>query len=301
MKTQLALLRTWMRLLSLFGSRFAGDRAIRLFMKTRKKKESSMEKDFYAQAHHFTAQWEGRDIHCYETGYHFGPLVLLVHGWESNAGSMAGIGSILTERGYHVISMDLPAHGRDEASHTNLYECKEALKAVIRRIRPSEPFSVIAHSFGSMVSAFALSEMDQAIDKLIYLTAPNSVDKIFKDYSALLKLNGDIHAHMVDFVESLLGEGIMDSNVHMRTGSIEHKDLYLFHDPNDKVIAYHESEWIASHFDHARLFDIGRTGHYRMLWHHNLLSSLEEIFDQASAKPREGEHLHEKQELLLAV
>lgn len=41
-----------------------------------------------------------------------GPAVLLVHGWSSHTGCMAGFVDPLLERGFRVVAFDAPAHGR---------------------------------------------------------------------------------------------------------------------------------------------------------------------------------------------
>ena len=85
-------------------------------------------------------------------------LVFLLHGWESNPGSLSKIAYSLSENNYRVISFNLPGHRGYKSNYTNLFECKEAFKSVIKHINPKTPFNVVAHSFGSAVTTYTFSK-----------------------------------------------------------------------------------------------------------------------------------------------
>jgi len=52
--------------------------------------------------------------------------VILVHGWDSNAGSMSKIAEALVKKNKRVIAFNLPGHAFSKSSSTNLIECKDA-------------------------------------------------------------------------------------------------------------------------------------------------------------------------------
>lgn len=266
MKLYLAFIRVYYGLLSMVNPQLTADKAFRLFQRTRKLKFRKREVAFYERAHHFMAPSPMGDILCYEVGDPSGKLIILVHGWESNAGSMAGIGDKLAQCGYHVVSMDLPAHGHDGGSHTNLFECKEALKAVINRMWPAEPFSVISHSFGSAVTAFALSETDHKVDQLIFLTSPNELSGIFEHFRDLIKLSPKPYQLIIDKVHQMFGEGIVNLTVQEKALEMNYKHLTMIHDVNDKVLPYVYSQRISNFLPRTELYTLENAGHYRMLW-----------------------------------
>ena len=70
------------------------------------------------------AKCDLEDLHCYEFGNPNENLVFLVHGWDSNAGSLSRFETELASNNYRIISFDLPAHTNTKETHTNLYICK---------------------------------------------------------------------------------------------------------------------------------------------------------------------------------
>ena len=62
------------------------------------------------KAKHFKVSSSKEDLLCYELGSENNNLVFLLHGWESNPGSLSKIAYSLSENNYRVISFDLPGH-----------------------------------------------------------------------------------------------------------------------------------------------------------------------------------------------
>ena len=73
-----------------------------------KQKKESLE--FFEKAKHFKVPSGGEDLFCYEFSPENNNLVFLLHGWESNPGSLSKIAYSLSENNFRVISFDLPGH-----------------------------------------------------------------------------------------------------------------------------------------------------------------------------------------------
>ena len=52
---------------------------------------------------------------------------------------------------------------------------KKPLSQLLNIYNPKTPFNVIAHSFGSAVTTYALAKQKYKLDKIIFLTSPNSI------------------------------------------------------------------------------------------------------------------------------
>jgi len=269
--------------------RLAATIAFRLLTRVGRSKFREQEMLFYRSAHRFTAPFVLGEIPCYEIGDPTGKLVLLVHGWESNAGSMSGIGQKLADLGYHVISMDLPAHGHNKGTHTNLFECKEALRAVIARIQPAESFSVVAHSLGSMVTAFALSETTYSVDQWVLLTSPDRIASIFEQFRDTAKLPKKSHEVILHKVEEIFGEPLENLTVSNKAKEVKYQNLTLIHDSQDKVLSYDHAQNITAAIPQSTLHTLHTVGHYRMLWNAEVQSMVVNLFQaplqQAASKP----------------
>ena len=175
MNFQIYILRFYFKTISLFAPKLSGVKAFKLFQKVRIKTIRKREEEFYINAKHFNIPFDKESLSCYELGENNPNLVFLLHGWESNAGSLSKIAYKLAENNYRVISFDLPGHAKYNSSYTNLAECKNAFTNVIDFVKPKKPFSILSHSFGSAVSVYTLSNLNYKIDKLVFLTSPNSI------------------------------------------------------------------------------------------------------------------------------
>ena len=76
------------------------------------------------------------------------PTVLLVHGWELQAGRMGAFVPPLLAAGFRVAALDMPAHGQSEGSQATMLDWAEAIKNAVQQI--GQVTAVIGHSFGGM-------------------------------------------------------------------------------------------------------------------------------------------------------
>ena len=148
---QIYILKLYFKSFSFLLPRYAGLKAFKLFQKVRIKTIRKREEKFFNEAHKFKVIWSKEDLLCYEIGSKNKKLVFLIHGWESNSGSLSKFAFELSKNNYRVISFDLPGHSKYKSNYTNLLECREAFKNLLEYIKPDKPFSVLSHSFGSAV------------------------------------------------------------------------------------------------------------------------------------------------------
>jgi len=266
MNTDLILLRTYFSWTSLINSEKAAKKSFRLFQKVRKKDIRRREKDFFSTARKFTVESAAENIDCFELGDPSGDVVILVHGWDSNAGSMSKIAEALVKKNKRVIAFNLPGHAFSKSSSTNLIECKDAFLSLLEYLNLKEPFSVVAHSFGSAVSTYALSRRDFQIDKLILLTNPNKIETIFKDFKDGIRLGNRAYKKLLTISTNRLGEPLINLSVQENLKKINYKNLLLIHDKYDKVLPYKHSYEINNMIENAQLITIENVGHYKMLW-----------------------------------
>ena len=273
------LIRFYFQTLSIAAPTLAGKQAFLLFQKTKKNVIRKNERQFYNLSRHFTIPHHLEDIDCYELGDPKKPMVLLVHGWDSNAGSMAAIAFQLVEKGYYVVAFNLPAHGFSKLKRVNLKTCREYFLAVVEKIYPDKPFTVIAHSFGSAVATFSLSDSRFDIDKLILLTNPNRFIEVLRGYQLLVKLSDKSFNIMLEMAEKLIGQPVTKMNIEDMGKKINYDNLLLIHDRSDKVIPYQNSIAVKDKWDNSELVTLEKIGHYKMLWNEHVINSIIQFLD----------------------
>ena len=272
MNIQLNIVRLYFKLISLFAPKFAGAKAFKLFQKVRIKSIRKREEDFYTKANHFKVASSKEDINCYELGSGNSDIVFLLHGWESNAGSLSKFAYQLAENNYRVISFDLPGHAKYNSNYTNLAECKNAFTNVIKFVKPKKPFSVLSHSFGSAVSAYTLSNLNYKINKLVFLTSPNSILEIFIDFKKLIGLPSTAFSYLLEKADLLANEKIKNFYIDEKLKHFPFSKLLLIHDEYDKIIPVKNSVEIQSkNKQNTEFIKHKNIGHYKMLWHDKII------------------------------
>ena len=271
MKLYLKLLRLYYKIISNISPRLGGWMAFNLFQKVRKKDVRKREESFYEKARHFKIGFLDQDLYCYELGNVQGELVFLVHGWDSNAGSLSKFAFELAERNYRVVSFDLPGHAKSNSDRTNLYECKEAFSSLLEFIDPQEPFTVISHSFGSAMTTYTISKLNYKIDKFVFLTTPNSLLEVFTNFKNFVGITDKAFGYMIKNAEEIVNDKIDSVNVSERLKNISFTKLLLVHDKADKIIPFKNSEDVYKANKNSDLKIYDKIGHYRMLWNDDVL------------------------------
>lgn len=267
----LTLIRLYFKTISLLFPKLAGKIAFNLFQKTRNRKIRNKERSFMESANKFKVPNHLEDIDCYEVGDPKGNLVLLVHGWESNAGSLAAIAYELVDKGFHVIAFNLPAHGYSKLTKANLKVCKNAFLAVLDYIQPSETFSIVSHSFGSAVTAYSMANSRFKADKVVFLTNPNKLTNIFSEFAHFIKLSSKAHKHLNTLASKLLREKIEHINVAEKGLQMGYNKVLLIHDRYDRIIPYHNSVFVSGALKNSELITLNKVGHYKMLWNKDVI------------------------------
>ena len=287
MSLQIYILRFYFKSISLFIPKFAGLKSFKLFQKVRIKTIRKREEGFYKEVHHFKVSSIKEDLLCYEIGSENKNLVFLLHGWESNAGSLSKFAFQLSKNNYRVISFDLPGHAKYKSNYTNLLECSVAFTKVIEFIKPYKPFSVIAHSFGSAVCTYTLSKLNYKLDKLVFLTSPNSILEIFKDFKNLIGLSNHSFTYFLLKANLLANEEIKNINVDEKLKLLDFSKLLLIHDEYDKIIPIKNSEEIKKmNTENTQLIKYSKIGHYKMLWNDKVVEDTMQFLKKKKRHPK---------------
>lgn len=271
MKMKLMMIKTYFGVHSLLNPERAAKRSFDFFQQVRRKEIRKREVPFYQETRHFQVDAARESVHCYELGDPNGPLVFLVHGWDSNAGSMSLLANKFAELGYRVIAFNLPGHAFYKSASTNLIECKDAMKAVVEFIDPKEPFSVVSHSFGSAVTANALAGTDYQVDRMVFLTNPNRMEEIFEEFKQMIGLTRRAYRFMVRNTSQMLGGPVEMLDVSANLKKVNFDKLLLIHDMDDQVLSYDNSFQINSEHQNVQLIRMEKIGHYRMLWNEEVI------------------------------
>lgn len=268
----LKLIHFYFSVLSYISPKLASKQAFNFFQTVRIKTIKKREKPFFEQAKHYTFTFNNEIIDAYKFGGDSKDIVVLVHGWDSNAGCMYGFVKELLKEGKQILSFNLPAHGFHNTKKTNIYHSKNVLKTFLQQLPQYDTLSIISHSFGSAITAYALSETNIKTNHLVFLTSPNHIIEIFEDYKKLIGLNDKAYNLLIQLTDNVLNEPIHQLAIQSKLKQCAFNHLHLIHDKQDKVIPFKNSIEINREINNSTIYAFEKIGHYRMLWNDEVIN-----------------------------
>lgn len=96
--------------------------------------------------------------------------IVLVHGAWADASAWHGVTPLLQAKGYNVIEVNLPGHGKDETSFATI-SMQSYVDAVKKAIGSKNNVILVGHSMAGLVISQTAESIPSQIKKLIYLSA----------------------------------------------------------------------------------------------------------------------------------
>ncbi len=275
----LTLFRILLALISAVSPRLGGKVAFRLFctpieaIKKSAKHQATLreaQKRFKPAIHHQLA-YSGGHIAAYEFNADKSgsgnKTVYVIHGWQSSSHLMSGFAGPLVSEGWRVVFVDLPGHGNSSGRLFHLPLAVAAIHAVSKQLGQAD--MMIAHSLGGSVAATVIAGSLPAyppisVDRLVLISSPCSVTRIFSEFAKQLRLSAKSEAHMHSIVRKLSGLQTDDFDVGQQLKSVA-TDLLVIHAPEDKEISFSEAEEIIRCNSNAQLQPAAGLGHRRII------------------------------------
>lgn len=189
--------------------------------------------------------------------------VLLIHGWEGQAGNFSDLVEELIANNYTVYAFDGPSHGFSSRGSTSLFEFTELVGLLIRKF---EVNNLVSHSFGGVATTYALSvNKDITIDKYLLLTTPDKFSERIDDVSIKIGISDKVKKKLISRLEKETKQDVSKLNVSEFVKSVDVKSALIIHDKNDKVLPIEQSQNVNDHWENCTLDEIEGTGHFRIL------------------------------------
>jgi pimeloyl-ACP methyl ester carboxylesterase len=223
---------------------------------------------------------DGRPLAAWRWGK--GPAVLLVHGWGSRGSRLASFVAPLTGAGYSVVALDAPGHGASAGRLSSLPQFIAAIETVARELGPVA--AIVAHSMGAAATTLAMSRGLRA-GRVVFL-AP-SVDPIgyTERFAEIVGLRPDILDRMRRSIERRFGQSWDEFNV-LRPAAKMTAPLLVFHDREDRDVAWTDGQAIAAAWPGAELVSTSGLGHRRIVHDPDVVARAVSFLAPASAATR---------------
>ncbi|MDX1958853.1 MAG: alpha/beta hydrolase [Leptospiraceae bacterium] len=165
----------------------------------------------------------GHDIYYQSFGDETKPAVLFIHGMGSWSELWRPVAEKIAESGYYTIAIDLPPFGFSERqSMANIDSCQNGVR--INEFLDSlkiNKANLVAHSFGSSAALCAVLLNKEKFNKLIFVDAAVSLDKIETPISSRL-LTSPLYFEYIQ--KTILASTILNFNL---TGYFFKKFVYI--------------------------------------------------------------------------
>jgi len=184
--------------------------------------------------------------------------VLLVHGWESNSARWKQLILLLKQKGFNVVAMDAPAHGRSGSKVFNAILHSEFIHVVAKHFNPE---IIIGHSLGGMSTAFCQHKYRiKNVQKLILIGAPSEFTNVLKRYTDMLGYNQRIVKQIQAIITKQFGTAPTAFSTAKFLETITSEGL-IIHDEDDNVIPYEDALQIQQSFKNSALITTKGLGH----------------------------------------
>lgn len=194
-----------------------------------------------------TYTWEGNNT-----------VILLIHGWESNAARWEKLLPFLKKSGSTIVAMDAPAHGLSSGKEFSIPQYAEFIHLAVQKFKPNY---LIGHSIGGQTCLYYQSlYQNEAIEKMVILGSPSDFNIILSNFVSLLQLNTTIAKNIENYYLNHFKLDIHQFSSQLFAKKIETKG-FIAHDNEDTVVKITEAKKIARTWRNAIFVETKGLGH----------------------------------------
>jgi pimeloyl-ACP methyl ester carboxylesterase len=207
--------------------------------------------------------------------------VLLVHGWEGRATQLHAFVEPLLARGFRVIGLDAPAHGRSPGVEIDVDSYAQALCEVVDAVGPVD--AVIAHSMGGASTLAALQNALE-LQAVVLVGSPSTFSWVVDSFVSLAHLPRAVSEAFLARVEARQGADVWD-RLHATALAQNSVRALIVHDDDDHEVSVQHAETLAAEWPHAELLRTQGLGHRRVLRDPAVVEAVVTFLDAIECKP----------------
>lgn len=207
---------------------------------------SELEKQAFGTHEFYCYKWAGTE-----------DVILLVHGWESNASRWKKLIPYLKKTGKTIIAIDAPGHGMSNTREFNVPVYSIYIEHIVKKYNPK---TVIGHSIGGNTLAYYQQNFDHHFEKMILIGAPSDFEIILNNYFKILNLNKRIQKGYKKLIKEKFN---IETHEFKATNFLSDTSLpgIIAHDKKDEVVLYEEAIKISNIWKTATLITTDGFGH----------------------------------------
>jgi pimeloyl-ACP methyl ester carboxylesterase len=190
-----------------------------------------------------------------------GPTVLLAHGFEGSPAQFGAVIDALVERGYAMVSLDMPAHGASSGDEASPGTFARAVSQALGQLGPVH--AVVGHSLGAAAGLYAVAQHG-GVGRIALVSSPSALERVLRGFAGAVRLSRRGADAFVASVERRVGQPAADFDV-KRIAPLLSLPILLIHDQNDRQVPIREAARAAHMLPNAELIVTRGLGHNRLL------------------------------------
>lgn len=194
---------------------------------------------FLQQATATTFRYQNEEVYTYQWNAQAidKPLLLLIHGWESNSARWEALQAYIG-LSYRLVAFDAPSLGQSKGKNLSVKNYQEVIDLAIEHFQPQ---GIIAHSLGAFTAFQQLSvKAYPSVQKVVVLGSFDRFEQILSKYFTLLGYNRRVCQAYYQYIEALLGQPLLNYCSTQATKNI-HIPILCIHDIADAQVSFQEA------------------------------------------------------------
>ena len=185
-------------------------------------------------------------------------VILLIHGWESNASRWEKMLPFLQKSGSTIVAIDAPAHGLSAGKEFNVPTYAAFIDIAAAKYKPH---AIIGHSIGGAASVYyQYKYQNEKLQKMVLLGAPSDLKTLISNYIKLLSLNAKMGKLLDDHFMDKFQFRLDDFSGQIFGQKLQLKGI-IAHDLDDTIVAFEEGRKIAGSWKNATFIETKGLGH----------------------------------------
>jgi len=184
-------------------------------------------------------------------------VILLVHGWESNASRWEKLLPYLKKARFTIVALDAPAHGLSGGNEFNVPQYAKFIDAAAKLYQPKY---IIGHSIGGIASVYYQHHYKHTIEKLVLLGAPSDYKILIGNYVNMLSLSNSVYDYLINHTRTKFNIDIDEFSGRIFLSNSTIRGI-IAHDQMDDIVAFSEGKKLADSWKDAEFIETSGLGH----------------------------------------
>ena len=199
-----------------------------------------------------------------------GPKILLVHGWGGRATQFFRIIEELHKKGYHVFSIEAPAHGSSKQKKTHMLEFVDCIETVQSKFGQFD--FAIGHSLGGMAIFNGLLK-NLSPQKIVVIGTPVSIRSVVHDFCEKVKATPKVANRIIENIETRYSMKVEDASTDYLASRFNPKGM-IIHDTDDQDVSVEQAKQLAKKWPNAELVVTEGLGHRKVLMDQKVIDKI---------------------------